>query len=132
MTPPDARQVAEQIAQAIEEAIWTPRDGFDWELDKVAAIIAREFARLTALLADADERAHYSHGVAELAMKHRDAAEAALATAEAEARRQVWEDTSAEVDQILERYPNDTEALAVLVEWLRQRARPSEQTETSQ
>ena len=76
------------------------------------------------------DRANLLAQLAEARARHAEDVRAAYRTGAAEARRQVWEDTSAEVDQILERYPNDTEALAVLVEWLRQRALPSGQTET--
>ena len=41
-----------------------------------------EIDRLTAALAEAEDRAHYANGVAELAMKHRDIAECALTHAE--------------------------------------------------
>lgn len=41
----------------------------------LARRVVAERNELRALLSDADERAHLAHGVAELAMKHRDAAE---------------------------------------------------------
>jgi hypothetical protein len=77
------------------------RLGFDWQkpvLDVLlkaglpatmpALELRKDVTEARAFRNQADERAHYAHGVAELAMKHRDVAESALAQSPSRADRE--------------------------------------------
>lgn len=68
------------VIEGLREYANRTHDGDEWPTEIEAAInvidqVTRERDETRALLADADERAHYAHGCGELAMKHRDLAE---------------------------------------------------------
>jgi hypothetical protein len=67
-----------------------------WEPDALCQRAADAIENLTAKLAEAKEGWHYANGTADLAMKHRDEAEAALSTA----RHDTWMEAAKVVEGI--------------------------------
>ena len=147
MTPPDARQVAEQLVMAVRAL--DDRYTHCLTHGEAIAAIQRALSEATARLAaerDAWKKAanltladlNRAIDVAvEARARHAEDVHAAYRTGAAEARRQVWEEAArmatAEANNYAHGGYDDSageHACEVLADVFRQRALPSEQTET--
>lgn len=87
---PEAVEALAREHDGIADAPYTPPTTALWHRETAATLraLSAEVARLRAELEDALDRAHYAEGTAALAMKHRDMAEADLASANSQGREQ--------------------------------------------